>query len=331
MYRRSVERVVMSKYKVVVVDTKFPSYDRERAILEPLGAVVENHHCRGPEEVLAIAADADVILVSSVPINASVLTGLKRCRGIIRYGVGYDVIDVSAATAGGVPVINVPDYCTEEVADHTLALILASVRKLPRITRSIAEGRWSGSPERPIHALRGRTLGLLGIGRIGRAVIERARSFGFVIQAHDPYLPRDDFRNLAVESVAFEELLASSDVLSIHLPLTSDTRHVINAAALAQMKSTAFLVNVSRGGLIDEDALLDALVNRRLGGAALDVFEHEPLKRDSPHLQVDSLIVTSHCAWYSEEALGRLQEFAALEAARLLRGEAPKHVVNAVG
>src|SRR5690606_19547115 len=160
----------------------------ERAILEPLGAVVENHHCRGPEEVLAVAANADVILVSSVPIDAAVVKGLRRCRGIIRYGVGYDVIDVSAATAGGVPVLNVPDYCTEEVADHTLALVLASARKLPRIRRSIDEGRWSGSPERPVHSLRGRTLGLLGIGRIGRAVMERARPFGFLIQAHDPYL-----------------------------------------------------------------------------------------------------------------------------------------------
>lgn len=318
----------MPDFKVVVVDTKFPSYDRERAILEPLGAVVETHHCRTPAEVLEVAAQADILLVSAVPIDATTITGLKRCRGIIRYGVGYDIVDVAAATASGIPVVNVPDYCTEEVADHTLALILASIRKLPQVARSISQGLWGAVAARPVHAPRGRKLGLLGVGRIGGAVVQRARPFGFAIQAHDPYLSDDDFRELGITSVSFNDLLASSDVLSVHLPMTKETRHVIGTSSLARMKPEAFLINVSRGGLVDESALIDALDNGRIAGAALDVFEREPLEVNSPLLSVENLIVTSHCAWYSEDALARLQEFAAFEAARLLRGESPKHAVN---
>jgi D-3-phosphoglycerate dehydrogenase / 2-oxoglutarate reductase len=316
--------------KVVVTDRKFPSYDIERSVLEPLGVQFEVHECRSGEEVLAVAADADVLMVSWIHITADVIEQLTRCRGIIRYGVGYEMLDTDAAARRGIPVINVPDYCTDEVADHAMLLVLALTRKLPQVTDEVRAGRWAGAPCRPIHALRDTTLGLFGIGRIGSAVIERARAFGFRLQANDPYAPAELFERLGVERVDFDTLIATSDVLSLHSPLTDATWHVIDGPVIARMPEGSWLVNVSRGGLIDEDALAEALDSGRLAGAALDVFEQEPLAMDSPLRTAPGLIATSHCAWYSEASFERLQRFAALEAARLVRGEPAKHVVNGV-
>ena len=320
----------MPSHKVVVVDAKFPSYDIERSLLEPVGAVLEVHRCTTSSEVLEVAHDADAIFVTAVPITRAVIEGLSRCKGIVRYGVGYDVVDVDAARERGIPVVNVPDYCTAEVADHTLTLILALARKLPQVTARVHRGEWTGAPCRPIYTLGGRTLGLLGIGRIGRAVIERARPFGFAIQAYDPYTDDATFAALDVAPVDLGTLVETSDILSLHAPLTPDTHHLIGAQAIARMRPGSFLVNVSRGGLIDERALEAALRSGHLAGAALDVFEHEPVPADAALLEVESLIATSHCAWYAEEAFDRLHRFAAEEVARLLRGEAARHVVNGV-
>ena len=320
----------MPKYKVVVTDAKFPSYDIERSLLEPGGAELEVHRCTSSDEVLEVAHDADALLVTAVPITRDVIAGLTRCKGIVRYGVGYDVVDVDAAREHGIPVVNVPDYCTAEVADHTMTLILALVRKLPQVSARVRRGEWAGAPCRPIHTLEGRTLGLLGIGRIGRAVIERARPFGFALQAYDPYTDDATFAELGVKRLDLDALLETSNVLSLHAPLTPDTHHVLGAAAIARMQPGSFLVNVARGGLIDEQALEQALRSGHLAGAALDVFEHEPVPADASLLEVESLIATSHCAWYAEEAFDRLHRFAAEEVVRLLRGEPARNVVNAV-
>lgn len=320
----------MPDYKVVVVDAKFESYEIERALLASVGAELEVHRCATSAEVLDVAREADAMFVTAVPITRSVIDALERCKGIVRYGVGYDVVDVDAARERGIPVINVPDYCTAEVADHTLTLILALLRKLPQVMAGVRRGAWSGAPCRPIHTLASRTLGLLGIGRIGRAVIERAGPFGFTLVAHDPFSDDATFAELGVTRVDLETLLATSDVLSLHLPLTPATHHLIDAAALARMRPGSFLVNVSRGGLVDEHALEAALRSGHLAGAALDVFEHEPVPADSSLLAVESLIATSHCAWYAEEAFDRLHRYAAEEVVRVLRGERAQHVVNGV-
>lgn len=320
----------MAKYRVVIADSHFPSYGAERDVLEPLGAVLEVHRCGTPEQVLEVARDADCLMVAWAPITEEVIRGLQQCRGIVRYGVGYEMIDVEAAARRSIPVVNVPDYCTDEVADHAMALILAMLRKLPKLLEKVRNGSWEGAPERPIHEIRGRTLGLLGMGRIGRAVVERARGFGFVVQAHDPYAGEDEFRELRVASVDFETLLATSDVLSLHTPLNDATHHIIDGRAIRKMPRGAHLVNVSRGGLVDEAALAFALLDGHLAGAALDVFEVEPPPNDLPLLTIDSLLATSHCAWYSEESFVRLQTYAAQEVARLLNGEPARHVVNGV-
>ena len=320
----------MKGLKVVVVDSTFPAYDIERAIFEPLGVTFEVHDAKTPEAVLRVARDADVLMVGWAPVTREVIEGLERCRGIVRYGVGYEIIDVEAAAERGIPVANVPDYCTDEVADQALAFILTLARKLHLVRAQLRAGTWQGAPLRPIHELRSLRLGLLGIGRIGRAVIERARPFGFTIQAHDPFADEGVFEELGILQVDHATLLDTSDVLSLHVPLTPTTRRVIDAAALARMPKGAMLVNVSRGGLVDEAALADALRAGHLSGAALDVFEREPVATDSPLLGIDAFIGTSHYAWYSEEAFERLQRFAALEVVRLLQGELPRNVVNRV-
>ena len=318
----------MARYRVVLVDEKFPSYAIERSILEPLDASFETFRAKTPSEVADAARGADVVMVSWAPVTREVIAGLDGCRGIIRYGVGYETIDVEAASAHGIPVINVPDYCTDEVADQALTFVLSLARKLVPVRSQTHAGVWQGSPLRPIRDLKSLRLGLLGIGRIGRAVIERARPFGFRIAAHDPFASDELFAELGVDRLAFAELLATSDVLSLHLPLSAATHHVVDRAALAQMPKGAMLVNVSRGGLVDEAALADALTSGALSGAAMDVFEQEPIDPSSPLLALENFTATSHYAWYSEASFDRLQRFAALEAARLLQGEPPKHVVN---
>lgn len=319
----------MGTRKVIVADAKFKDYEIERRILAPHDAAVEVHHCTSADELVEATPDADALLVHALKIGASALARLPRCRGIVRYGVGYDVIDIEAARALGIPVSNVPDYCTDEVADHTLAMVLALGRRLTKVDAQLRAGRWEGTPFRPIHALASRTLGLLGIGRIGAAVVARAKPFGFRIVAHDPQAAPAVFETQGVEAVTFDELLDASDILSLHLPLTPGTRHVIDAAAIARMKSGSSLVNVSRGGLIDEEAAAAALRSGHLSGVALDVFEREPLAPDHPLLSVSGAILTSHCAWYSEEAFDQLQRLAAEELARHLTGEPGRNVVNA--
>ena len=221
--------------KVVVADAKFRDYGIEREILAPHGAAVEVLRCKSEDELVQAAPDADALLVHALRVGGAALSRLPRCRGIVRYGVGYDVIDIAAAGELGIPVSNVPDYCTDEVADHTLAMILALGRRLRQVDAQVRAGRWEGAPCRPIHALASQALGLLGIGRIGAAVVARARPFGFRLIAHDPHAAPDTFAALGVESVGFDELLATSDMLSLHLPLTTATRHVIDTSALARM------------------------------------------------------------------------------------------------
>lgn len=325
---RTRRTTLVGKYRVVVADAKFSDYRIEREILVAAGASLEVLRLPNDKDLIAVASDADALLVHAIKVGADAIESLQRCRGIVRYGVGYDVIDTEAARARGIPVSNVPDYCTTEVADHTLAMILTLSRRLQRVDAQLRAGRWEGAPCRPIHASASRTLGLLGIGRIGAAVVARAKPFGFRIIAHDPHAAPESFAHLGVEPVTRESLLAESDFITLHLPLTPATWHTIDDAAIAAMKPGTSLVNVSRGGLVDEEALARALHRGHLAGAALDVFEREPLPADSPLRTAPGALLTSHCAWYSEEAFSELQRLAAEEVVRYLRREPGKNTVN---
>lgn len=265
-----------------------------------------------------LAPAADALIVNLVSLDAATLEALPRCRAIARLGVGTDNIDLAAARARGIIVSNVPDYCVEEVSDHALAMILASVRKLAPATRDIERGIWEQLRYRPIRRLREQTLGLLGLGRLARALAAKAQALGMRVIAHDPHA-----RAVAVEMVSLEELLATCDILSLHAPALPETRHIIGRAALAAVKPGLVLVNTSRGELVDEAALAEALDLGRVSAAALDVFDGEPLDLSSRLRGRANVILTPHMAFYSEQSLAELQAKAVEDIVLALRGEQP--------
>ncbi|MCD9023068.1 C-terminal binding protein [Cohnella silvisoli] len=320
----------MGQLTVAVTDYGFPNLDPEEGVLRPIGFEFVTGQCKSAEEVAVLCKDADAILTQWAPITSDVIHRLTRCKIIVRYGIGVDNVDLEAARACNIPVVNVPDYAIQEVSDHTLSLMLSIVRKIPQVVNQVRDGQWQIAPCRPIIGLRDRVIGTAGFGNIARAVIHRAKAFGLRAIAYDPYVPDELFEELGVEKVDWDSLLGMSDILSLHLPLTEGTRHIINQDSLKKMKPTAYIVNTSRGGIIQTDALIDALHNGVIAGAALDVLETEPIAKDSPLLRMEQCLITSHCAWYSEDSLLLLQRYAALEIRRLFSGEKPLHIVNKV-
>ena len=316
---------------VVVAAVEYPSahLDVEEEVLAGLGATILDLRDRPFAAILPELARADALLTEGLErVDATVIAGLGRCRVISVCAVGTDSVDVAAASAGGIVVSNVPDYCTTEVAEHTLALILAAWRRIPRAERVARSGDWALDDLQPIRRLAGATLGLLGYGRIAREVAARARGLGLTVLAHDPYLePGPGAHDVLL--CGRDELLAASDIVSIHLPATSETSGSIDAAALALLPAGAILVNAGRGSIVDEPALLAALLSGRLAGAAIDVLASEPPRRDHPLLALDSVICTPHMAYYSEESLIALRRGAALNARAVLEGRLPASVVNA--
>lgn len=317
---------------VVVTDHVFPHLDTETELLAAAGHELRfGGNINTPEEVVAAAAEADGILNCYAPIPAEVIRSLSRCRVIARYGIGLDTIDISEATAKGIVVTNVPDYCIDEVSDHALALILSLVRRVVVLDRSVRAGGWDLAPARPVHRLRGRTLGLVGFGRIARRLAEKTAAIGFRTIAHDPYVPAESMASAGVEAVDLDQVLAESDVVSIHAPLTEGSRHLIGLPELRRMKPGAFLVNTSRGPLVDLEALRTVMEEGQLAGVGLDVLETEPPDPDDPLLRHPGVVVTPHAAFYSEEATVEQQRKAAEQVVAALAGEMPVYAVNAEG
>jgi len=320
----------MSPSTVVITDHVFPSLEIEHALLDPIGAEIVALQATSDAQLLDRVADADALLVCYAPVTQRVIERLTRCRIIARYGIGVDNVDVAAATARGIPVTNVPDYCIDEVSDHALALLFACARKVALLDRHVRSGRWDARDAAPMHRLRGRILGLVGFGKIPRRLTGKARALGLDVIAFDPYVSAEDMRTAQVEKVTLEDLLARADFVSVHAPLVPETRGLIGAAALRAMKPTAYLINTSRGPLVSYDALVTALREGWIAGAALDVVEHEP-PRDLDALRaLDTLVLTPHVAFYSEESVRELQRKAVENVVRALSNEAPRYVVNAI-
>jgi D-3-phosphoglycerate dehydrogenase len=313
---------------VAITDYVFPSLKPEHAVLDALDVELRPQQCRSEEEIIALARDADAILNCYAKITARVIAGLERCRVIARYGIGVDNVDVAAATEAGIVVTNVPDYCIDEVSDHALALLLALARRIVAADGAVKTGAWAVVAHAGIRRLRGQVLGLLGFGKIGRALAAKAQALGMKVLVYDPYIDSALIAPAGVEAVTFDKLLAEADAISIHVPLTPDTHNLIGEQELACMKPTAFLINTSRGGIVDEQALAAALKENRLGGAALDVLSGEPPSQDHPLRQAPNLILTPHLAFYSKESVIELQTKAAEEVARALKGEPPRSPVN---
>jgi D-3-phosphoglycerate dehydrogenase / 2-oxoglutarate reductase len=314
---------------IAVTDSVFPSLEPAIAALKRLDPEVRIAKSAGEADILDVARDADGVLVTYAKLPGELLRQLRRCKVIGRFGLGVDNIDVKAAAALNITVTYVPDYCLREVSDHAMALVLALARKVPFSNSLVQQGRWEMPAVVPIRRLEGQVLGLVGLGNIPRRVVPKARAFGFKVVAHDPFVSAANSQELGVELVSFERLLEISDFISVHAPLTPQTRGLFNADAFGRMKKGAYIVNTARGPLLDEAALVAALDAGRLGGAALDVVASEPLSKDSPLLSRPNVIVTPHTAFYSVEALEELQTKCATDVARVLSGEKPIYPVSA--
>jgi len=318
----------MARTLIAVTDSPFPSLDPARKALARLDPELRMAKSPSVEDILAVARDADAVLVTYAKLPGELLRELKRCKAIGRFGLGVDNIDLPAAKALGIAVNYVPDYCLREVSDHAMALLLALARKVTFANKLVQSGRWEVPPIVPLRRLEGQVLGLVGFGNIPRALAPKAKAFGLNVLTHDPYVAKDALAAAGVEGVSFDGLLARADFISVHAPLLPATRGLINAAAFAKMKKGALLINTARGPLVDEAALVAALDSGRLGGAALDVVAVEPLPKDSKLIGRDNVILTPHTAFYSLEALNELQTKCAADVARVLSGEPPVYPVR---
>ncbi|MGH6673352.1 MAG: C-terminal binding protein [Xanthobacteraceae bacterium] len=319
----------MPRTIIAITDSPFPSLDPAKKALARFDPEYRMANSPSADDILAVARDADAVLVTYAKLPRTLLSQLTRCKAIGRFGLGVDNIDLPAAKEFGIAVNYVPDYCLREVSDHAMALLLALARKVAFSNKLVQSGRWEVPPIVPLRRLEGQTLGLVGFGNIPRALAPKARAFGFKVLTHDPFVKTDALASADVEGVSFGELLARSDILSVHAPLQPATRGLMNAEAFAKMKKGALLINTARGPLIDEPALIAALDSGHLGGAALDVVTAEPLPQDSPLIGRDNVILTPHTAFYSVEALKELQTKCASDVARVLLGEQAVYPISA--
>jgi D-3-phosphoglycerate dehydrogenase len=314
---------------IAITDSVFPSLDPAKAALARLNPTYRMPKSVNADDIVAVAKDADAVLVTYAKLTRDVLTQFTRCKAIGRFGLGVDNIDLPTAKEKGIAVNYVPDYCIREVSDHAMALLLSLIRKVPLSNKLVQSGRWEMPAVVPIRRIEGTVLGLIGFGHIPRLVAPRAQAFGIKVIAHDPFAKPDVFKAANVESVDLDTLLKTSDYVSMHAPLLPATRGMMNSAAFAKMKKGAYIVNTARGPLIDEPALVAALDSGQIGGAGLDVVTTEPLAKDSPLLGRDNVIISPHTAFYSIEALNELQTKCATDVARVLSGEKAIYPISA--
>ncbi len=317
--------------KVAVTDFTFENLDIEKTVLEPLGCLLVGPAAKGERELAELVADADGVITQFATVNAAVISAMSKAKVIVRYGIGVDNVDLEAARAQGIPVCNIPDYCIDEVADHTLALILDLTRQIIPHRERVRSGRWEmGAPLKAMHALKQLTVGVVGFGRIGREVASRLRAFKCRVLVADPVVPREEIERAGCVASGLDELLRAADLVTLHCPSTAATRRMINRESLTTMKPGALLVNVGRGDLVETQAMIDALRDGRLGGAGLDVCDPEPVGPESPLLAMDHVILTPHIASASVPAAKALRTGVAEAVARALRGEPLLNVVNGV-
>ncbi|HET8524114.1 MAG TPA: C-terminal binding protein [Thermomicrobiales bacterium] len=314
--------------KVVIAYTGLGDNAVERPILEDAGIEIVNVDGLDSPTALDAVRDADALMVTLNLVRADLIEQFDRCRIICRVGTGVDAIDIDAATARGIWVTNVADYAVDEVSTHALTLTLALLRNLPGHTSVVARGNWAYQTQPPIQRLTTQTLGILGFGRIGSAMGRKSRGAGFRVIAHDPYIDQARIQEAGVEPVDYDTLLRNSDILSLHVPLTSETRRLIDADALARMKPSAYLVNTARGEVVDVNALLAAVQAGRLAGAGIDVLPVEPPNPGDPVLHEPRIIVTPHMAWASAQSAVEVRQRGAEDVVRVLRGEPPRYPVN---
>lgn len=329
----------MAQYKVYVSDYDYPDLSIEKSVLEPIGAEVIGLQCKTGEGLAELAADADAILQQYAKIPRETIEQLKQCKAICRYGIGVDIVDVEAAYDNGMVVTNVPDYCLDEVADHTIAMAMMLIRRIPMYAQAAREGQWHWSVSGgTVFRMRDATWGLIGFGRIARNISRKLLPFGFDVVAYDPYVSRNFMKTYGVSKITkLAELFSAADVVNVMTPYTEETHHIVDRAALETMKSHAVLINCARGKCVDNKALYWALTNGVIGAAGLDDTEEEPAKQDSwspeqnPLFQVDNCFITPHVAYVSVSSLQDCRYVAAENARAVLLGETPPNPVPPQG
>lgn len=318
----------MPPLKICITDCDHPHIDEERAVAQRAGYDLELHRAGTEDEVIAACAGADALLVQYAPITARVLDALPTVKAVVRYGVGVDTVDLRAAAERGVAVCNVPDYGVEEVSDHAIALALSAARGTAVLDRAVRDGGWDCHLGGPRYRIADRVFGVVGFGRIGRATARKARGLGYRVLAHDPLFEAGATAEDGTELVALDELFATAQVISLHLPYIPETHHLVDEVALKAMRQDAILVNTARGGVVDSAALAAALESGEIAAAGLDVFEAEPLAADNPLRTAPNCVLTPHASWYSEESFATLKRRTAEHAVTVLGGALPADTVN---
>ena len=317
--------------KAVLVDSRSltDGYEVEKGVFESEKIEFQISDCFTDEDILELCHDADAVMTVFQTLSSNVISKLSNCKVIVRYGIGFDNVDLKTATKKGIKVCNIPDYCTEEVATHAVSLMLSLNRNLKVLNRNVAKGEWSDAFSPPSRRLNTQTLGLVGFGKIAREVAKYSAAFGLKQIAYDPFLPEEIFNRQGVEKVELERLFKESDIISLHLPLNDETRHMINKESLKLIKKNVVIINTSRGSLINQNDLLEALKQKQIGGAGLDVLETEPLTDPSHELfSFENVIITPHIAYKSVESAKLLHEKAAKTVCSVLHGEEVTNIVN---
>jgi D-3-phosphoglycerate dehydrogenase len=315
-------------FRVVLIEHGYASIDVERRIIEKAGGELVDADKLPLSKALELCREADGVLFRRIDMTCEMIRQFRKCRIIVRYGIGTDNVDVAAATQANIIVGHVPSYCIDEVSTHAIALLLACARKIVSTHKRMEQGRWDVHRDDPIFRLAGKTVGIVGLGNIGRSVARKLGGWNMKLLAYDPFVDPEKTRESGVDLVDFEALCRSSDFITLHCPLLPETKHLINAKSLGWMRRGAVIVNTARGSVIDSEALREAIDSDHIALAALDVFEQEPLAVDSPLRRHPRVVVTDHTAWYSEEAQAELQRTAAEELARVCAGGLPRSLAN---
>jgi D-3-phosphoglycerate dehydrogenase len=321
----------VTKPRVVITDWTFTDLSIEKQLLQSKDIELIGKQCKTEADLIDLCQDADAVITQFARVNANVIGAMARARAIVRYGIGVDNVDLDAARARNIPVCNIPDYCIDEVADHTLAFILATTRQVMPHTVHLCAGKWGlAVPLSGMKTLRDLTVGIVGFGRIGREVVKRLAAFKCAVLVFDPLIPAAEMEKLGARSVPFDELLKAADVLTLHCPSTPQTRKLMNRDTFAKLKPGAIFINVGRGDLVDTPALTAALESGHLGASALDVFDPEPIPAGHPVLKMPNVILAPHIASASPAAVKKLRETAANLALKAVRGEPLANIVNGV-
>lgn len=321
----------MSKYKIVITDIQHKNFIPEEEVFSGPDFELTIKDCQNEDDLIELTKDADGVIANLFPISKRAIDNMSKCKIISRYGVGYDSVDLKAATDKGIVVANVPDYCPEDVSDQAMAMLLACIRKVVIRTKKISDGQWNIGEDDKVYRMVGKKVGIIGFGQIGRVFFRKLKGFNLgEYLVYDPYISLETAEEFGITLVSLDELLTESDYISIHSPLNEETENMISNREFSMMKESAIIINTARGPIIDEEALFNALKMGKINSAGIDVFSHEPIKRNSELLALDNIVLSDHHAWYSEESYIELKTKAALNVKNYLEYKTAPYAVNSI-